>query len=104
LAIGLTISLVFLIVIIIIVVMIVVRLRRKKNVIKQSVSYTSVSRDNSDLSSSVTYYNPYDRRGFNAEGPLYATPYGHNQYTTFRPPPSISARADNVRRLPAEYD
>jgi len=82
----------------------VVRSRRKKNVTELKVNYTSMSWDNSDPSSSIRYYDPRDRRSYNGEGHTYATPFAHKQYTTFRPAPAISARADNVRRISAQHD
>jgi hypothetical protein len=102
-AIGLGIFVVFIIIIICIVV-IIVRLRRKKNVTEQGIRYASVSQDGSDPSSSITYYNPNDRWGQNAESHTYATPYASNQFTTFQPLPPISTRPNDVRRIFAEYD
>jgi Leucine-rich repeat (LRR) protein len=101
---GVFVIIIIIIIICTIVINIVVRKRRKKKVTELKVSYTSMSWDNSDPSNSVTYYDPRDRRGYNAEGHTYATPFAHNQYTTFRPVPVISARADNVRRISAQYD
>jgi hypothetical protein len=90
--------------VVITVVIIVVRSRRKKNAREQSVRYTSVSQGNSDPSTSITYCNPLDSRGYNAVSPIYETPYAHKEYTTFRQPLSIGTRVDHVRRRPAEYD
>jgi len=87
-----------------VIIIIVVRLCRKKKVTDQKVRYIPARWDDSDPSHSITYYDPHDRRGYNAEGPTYATPFAQNQYTTFRPLPAISARADNVRRIPTQYD
>ena len=101
---ALAIGIVVVIIIITGIVIIVVRLRRKKKATEQSVRYTPVSRDNLDPSSPITHYNPHDRRTFNAESPTYAIPYAHNQFTTFRQPASISARADNIRSIFTEYD
>jgi hypothetical protein len=79
-------------------------LRRRKRVAERDDGYTSVPRNNSELSNSITYYNPHYRRGHNAESNTYAIPYAHNQFTTFHPSASISARGDNIRRKFDEYE
>jgi len=88
------------IIICIVVVIIVVRSRRKKNTREQSVKYQYVSQGNSEPSTSI----PFDSRDYNAESDIYNVPYAHSQYTTFRQPTSIGARADHVRHKLAGYD
>jgi hypothetical protein len=92
------------VIIIIIVVIKVVMSRRKKNAPEWSVMYHSASQGNSHPSTSTTYHNPFDSRGYNRESAIYETPYANNEYTTFRPSPSIGARVDRVRQIRAEYE
>jgi len=95
---GVGILIVIIVIIICIAVIIVVRLRRRNNVTEKSVRYTSVSRDNSETTSYITYDEPHYRRDYNAESHTYSIPYVHNKFTTFNPSSSISARGDNIRR------
>ena len=60
---GLGISVVTIIILICIVLIIVDMLRRTQNVTEQSVTYTSVSRDNSYPSNSITYHYPQEKAG-----------------------------------------
>jgi len=91
-------------VIICIAVFIAVRFCRRRNVTEQRVRYTNVSGDNSETTNSITFYNQNYRRAHNAESPTYEIPYAHKQFSTFHPPASITARADNIRRTHDEYD